>query len=151
MQIKIENIPSHRIAYLRRIGPYGTENRQIMEKLKKWAKSRKLLTRDSVILGIAQDNPETTAPGKCRYDTCIVIPEDFMPTGENIRSGSLPGGKYAVFRIEHTEEAVRNGWNSIFPELAAQNYSWDAAKPIMERYIPELVENHYCEICVPVK
>jgi len=151
MQMTIEQIPSHRIAYFRQKGPYGANNKRTMEELKYWAKAQNLLEHGSVIFGIAQDNPELIPPEECRYDTCLVIGPDYIPENNRVRVKSIVGGKYAVFKLEHTEEAVQRGWNSIFIELAAQNLQYDTAKPIMERYKMELVENHYCELCVPVK
>ncbi len=36
MKFKVETIPSYRIAYMRRVGPYGPANHTVMENLKKW-------------------------------------------------------------------------------------------------------------------
>ncbi|MDP4182455.1 MAG: hypothetical protein Q8942_15365 [Bacillota bacterium] len=38
MNLNVEKIPCHRIAYIRQVGPYGTGNAQTMEKLKNWSK-----------------------------------------------------------------------------------------------------------------
>ncbi|MGE5398446.1 MAG: GyrI-like domain-containing protein, partial [Chitinophagales bacterium] len=57
MDIIIENMPSYRIAYIRKVGPYGINNVQTMEELKKWARINHLFNDESIILGIARDNP----------------------------------------------------------------------------------------------
>ncbi|WP_287824787.1 GyrI-like domain-containing protein [Clostridium sp.] len=150
MDITIEKIPTHRIAYIRQIGSYGINNVQTMENIKKWAKSNDLFNDESIILGIAQDNPKTTKPENCRYDTCIVVSKDYLLTDEYVREGYITGGKYVVFKINHTAEAVQKAWNDIFPELLRQGYQFDETRPILERYIVKMVNNHYCEICVPV-
>lgn len=150
MDIKIEIMPTLRIAYIRKTGPYGINNVQTMEELKKWAKLNHLFNNDSTILGIAQDNPETTDPKNCRYDTCIVISNDYSITGDYVKEGNILGGKYAVFKIKHTAQAVQKAWLDIFPELYKQGYQLDKIRPIMERYIVEMVSNHYCEILVPI-
>jgi DNA gyrase inhibitor GyrI len=150
MDIMIEKILAYKIAYIRQIGPYGINNVQIMEKLKKWAKSNHLFNDESIIFGIAQDNPETTKPENCRYDTCIVVSNDYSVTDDYVREGDIVGGKYAVFKINHTVEAVQKAWSDIFPELLRQGYQFDEARPIIERYIVKMVNNHHCEICVPV-
>ena len=149
--MKIENLPGYRIAFIRRIGPYGTNNVQTMSKLKEWAKENDLLNNGSIILGIALDNPETTNPENCRYDTCIVISHDYSITESYVNEGNINGGKYAVFIIEHTADAVQKAWGEIFPGLARQRYVFDEARPIIERYIVEMVNNHLCEICVPIR
>lgn len=150
MEVNIEMIPSYRIAYFRQIGPYGNDNRKIMEKLKDWAKSNRLLNDEAIILGIAQDNPQTTKPEDCRYDTCLVIPKDYCIHDDNINKGKVIGGKYAVFVINHTAEAVGKAWNEIFPELYKQGYQIDNTKPVIERYATKMVKSKRCEIGVPI-
>ncbi|NFG42550.1 DNA gyrase inhibitor [Clostridium botulinum] len=150
MNIVIEKMPAYRIAYIRQTGPYGINNVHIMEELKKWSKIHHLFNDESIILGIAQDNPETTESENCRYDTCIVISNDYSVTDSYVREGKIVGGKYAVFKIDHTAEAVQKAWINIFPELLSQGYQFDETRPIVERYIVKMVNNHHCEICVPV-
>ena len=150
MDIIIENMPAYQIAYIRQIGPYGNNNVQTMEELKKWAKINNLFNDESIILGIAQDNPETTKPENCRYDTCILVSSEYSVTDGYVREGNIIGGKYAAFKINHTAEAVQKAWVDIFPELSRQGLKLDEARPIIERYIVQMVNNHYCEICVPV-
>lgn len=76
MKCKVETIPNYRIAYMRRVGPYGPANIDVMEKLKKWAKEKNLFKSDT-IFAIQQDNPQTTLPENCRFDACIVISKDY--------------------------------------------------------------------------
>ena len=76
MDINIEMIPSYKIAYIRRTGPYGSENVQIMEQLKNWAREKNLFNENSIILGITQDNPKFTEAKDCRYDTCLVVSDE---------------------------------------------------------------------------
>lgn len=150
MKLTIENIPSYKIAYMRNVGPYGADNVQTMEKLKQWARTNNLWNDKSVILGIAQDNPETVRPENCRYDTCIVLENALVLNNDSVCQGNLAGGKYAVFLIPHTAEAVRAAWAEIFPQLINQNFQYDETRPILERYTAEKVKNHFCEICVPI-
>ncbi len=150
MKLTIENIPQLRIAYFRQIGPYGSGNVQTMEKLKAWARSNDLFSDNSVILGIARDDPETTMPENCRYDTCIVVADEISLREGEIGEGIISGGKYAVFQIDHTAEAVQKAWAEIFPELFGQGIQFDGSRPILERYRVQMVNNHSCEICVPV-
>lgn len=149
MNIKIEILPQYRIAYVRQIGPYGPNNMQAMEKLKQWAASKKLLSPTSIILGIAHDNPEIVLPENCRYDAGIVISDDYQ-IDEFINDGHLFGGKYAIYTVKHTAADVQKAWGEIFAKLAHAGYQIDG-RPIFERYSEEMVANHYCEICVPIK
>ena len=151
MKMNIETISPYRVAYLRHIGPYGAGNVQTMENLKRWAKSHNLFDENAIILGIALDNPETTKPDSCRYDVCIVVSDDYSVNDKHVCQGSISGGKYAVFTISHTAEAVQKAWLAIFPELLKQGFQFDEARPILERYIVEMVNKHFCEIYVPIK
>lgn len=150
MDITLEMIPSYTLAYIRNVGPYGVENKRTMEQLKDWAGSRGLFNADAIVFGIAQDSPATTKPELCRYDTCLVVTKDFVADEDFIQIGSLRGGKYCVFKISHTTQAVQEAWNNLFSELLRLNCIMDEARPILERYSMQMVTNHFCEICVPV-
>lgn len=166
MEMKIEIIPPYKIAYIQHIGPYGNDNIQTMQKLKTWAKTNGLLHDNSIILGIAHDNPETTKPENCRYDTCLVISDNDcignncayneaagnkVAGNENVSVGSIVGGRYSIFKIYHTAEAVQQAWLEVFPELVKQGYTFDDTRTVLERYAVDMVNSHYCEICVPIK
>ncbi|MGE7837440.1 AraC family transcriptional regulator [Viridibacillus arvi] len=146
MNFKVETLPNYRLAYVRRVGPYGSANIEVMEKLKKWAREKNL---SSIILAIQQDNPETTLPEDCRFDACIVISEDYH-IEDSICEGELAGGKYLAYEVKHTAEDIREAYANIFIDLQMNGYQIDN-KPILERYTEEMVNNHYCEICVPIK
>src|SRR5690606_390816 len=104
VDFQVEEILNYRIAYLRRTGPYGTENKDVMERLKKWAKEKDLLKDDSILFAIAQDNPEVIPLEQCRFDSCIVIPEDYKLEDEITMEGKLSRGKYVVFKVRHTAQ-----------------------------------------------
>jgi DNA gyrase inhibitor GyrI len=150
MTYQIEEMPKSHIAYMRRVGPYGASNYILMKKFKEWAKANGLFTELAVILGISQDNPATTLPENCRYDVCIVVSENFATTDADVNEAELPGGRYAVFTIDHTVKAIQKAWSEIFPQLSAQGQQPDISRPIIERYIPAMIDKHLCEICVPV-
>ncbi|MCP4131982.1 MAG: AraC family transcriptional regulator [bacterium] len=156
MNIEIEILPPYRIAYMRRIGPYGADNALVLEKLIKWAGTRELLSGSSITLGIAHDNPELTPPEKCRYDSCIVIPADYK-VENNINTNDLPGGKYAVYRINGITENAEKAWNDFFSTwLPDSGYQCDD-RPHFEKYVGnieseiEQTGTYTFEICIPVK
>ncbi|MNI22514.1 DNA gyrase inhibitor [compost metagenome] len=151
MNVNIEEIPSCKIVYMRQTGPYGMANLQLMDKFKGWVESDSVTSSLSVILGIAQDNPAWVKPENCRYDACLVVPEDYCVHSDEVCVGNISGGSYAVFMIPHTAEAVQKAWDEIFMEVKRRGLSLDETRPILERYTVELVNHHYCEICVPVQ
>lgn len=150
MNMNIETIPSYSIAYIRQIGAYGKDNIQTMEQLKRWAKANNLMNSKAVILGIAHDDPQTTPPENCRYDACILLADEHFLADDNVQFDKITGGKYAVFTVKHTAEAIEQAWAEIFPVLSESGYLADLTRPILERYAAEQVEQHLCEICIPI-
>ncbi|WP_273127113.1 AraC family transcriptional regulator [Bacillus weihaiensis] len=148
MKFKVEILPNYRIAYVRRIGPYNNANFEVMEKLKKWAKERNLL-KSAILFAIPQDNPETTLPENCRFDACIVISKDYK-MDDSIYVGELSGGKYLIYEVKHTAEDIQKAYADIFPSIQSNGYQIDN-KPILEKYTGDMINNPYCEICVPIK
>lgn len=150
MEFHLETIAPCPTAGLRRTGPYGAENAALMEALKDWARRSGLLREDSVLYGIAWDNPQFTRPEDCRYEVSLVLPEGAsLPQGA-VYPSRFPGGQYAVAVIPHTPEGVQLGWAELFPALQAQGLRLDETRPIVERYTALMVKTHRCELCAPV-
>lgn len=150
MDFQVEEMPKQRVAYMRQLGPYGLGNRELMERLKAWAAVNGLFHASAVIYEIAWNDPALTPPEKCRYDVCIAVKESFIRPDDSVRESILPGGRYGVFTLAHTAEAMKEAWSTIFPELAARGLKADTERPVLERYVPHMVERHLCEIYVPV-
>lgn len=150
MKITIENITSCRIAYLRNTGAYGANNIQAMAQIKDWAKANGLMGKNTIILGIAHDNPQTTPPEKCRYDACVILPNKPFMTEDSMQYREMEGGKYAIFTVKHTAKAMAQAWGEIFPALSLEGHILDHARPILERYAAKKVAQHLCEICIPI-
>ncbi len=148
MNIKIDTLPNYRIAYVRQVGPYGPHNVKVMEKLKRLAKKKGLFTKDSIILSIARDNPEETAPENCRYDAGIVISSEYH-VDDDFSEDQLVGGQYAIYKVKHTAEEIQKAWATIFSGLLEAGYEVDP-RPIFERYYGDNNEIDYCDICVPI-
>jgi len=149
MNLTFVTLPNYRIAYVRQTGPYGPANAQAMEQLKKWAGERNLLTESAVLLGIPQDNPETTPPASCRYDACIVLAPDY-PIDDSIRESEFAGGEYAVCTVEHTADEIRKAWAVLLSAVHRNEFRMDN-KPIIERYTGKMLERDLCEICLPIR
>ena len=148
---KEETLSPQTVLYFRRTGPYGPENFPLMQRMKTWLSQNNLMHGDTVILAMALDNPQTTAPELCRYDVCAVT--DFVPPASDDRAPAqriLSGGDYLTFVIQHTPEAVQAAWNAWFPELLRLGYQPDFTRPIIERYAAPLIERQQCEFCVPI-
>ena len=149
--MNIEEIYDYKVIYMRRTGQYGVENYKLMCKMKAWADKRGLLTNDAVLFGIVLDNLQFTKPNECRYDVCLLVPgAKDIATEDQVEIRNLCGGKYAVFTIDHTADAVANFWQSFSTEMYSCGLTMDISRPIMERYSVKMVTNGLCEMCVPV-
>lgn len=150
MDMQIEQILPCRIAYIRRTGAYGLENKYIMEQFKHWADSKALLNETSVLLALVHDSVQTTPPAHCRFDACLMLQKDCSIVDDCVQLGSLSGGLFAVFTLAHTGEALSNAWASLFSTLQNNGLTLDETRPIMERYRGQLLAQHLCELCVPI-
>ncbi|MBV7392248.1 GyrI-like domain-containing protein [Enterococcus sp. ALS3] len=146
MELSIENMDSETIFYKRRIGTYGPENFILMDTLKTLMKDKNVFNNDTIIYGIALDNPNITSPQNCRYD----VATNTEISSNEISKRELPSGKYATFLIDHTTEAVQSFWNTFSDHLSESSLEFDNSRPILERYKQSLVSNSLCEILVPI-
>lgn len=151
IQMREETMAPGRLLYMRRTGAYGAENAVLMRRWKEWLKGRGLFGEDSVILAIPMDDPTWTRPERCRYDVGSIAGEIRAAEEEGVFYRELLGGKYVVFLIEHTAQAIEAAWAGCFEELQRSGYRPDNMRPVMERYAKQLVERHLCELCVPVE
>lgn len=145
-----ETIPSSTVIYMRRTGAYGAENYALMGTFKKWVKENHLYNEDTAIYAVPMDDPEKTEPFRCRYDVCIHQPPNQNFSRKEVKCRELEGGKYLIFLISHTADAVQSAWENCFSELDKLEYLPDKNRPAMERYKKSLVDSHHCELCVPI-
>lgn len=143
----IEEFKDIKIAYMRRTGRYGVENKQLMEVFKNYLKINDLFKNDTTILGIALDNPLLTPENEQRYDVGIIITGRKKHCDLPIRS--IDNGRYAIFEVAHTEHDVSDFWENI--EILTSDLSVDYTKPIIERYAFSKISLYLCEFCVPLK
>jgi AraC family transcriptional regulator len=79
--VRLRNLPSRRVAYLRVFRPYeGTRVEETASRLVSWARARGLA--GGQWLGYQWDDPEIVAPDQCRYDLGVEIPETATITAD---------------------------------------------------------------------
>ena len=144
--LKIEEFKDITIAYVRRTGKYGSENKILMENFKEYLRKENLLDQNSIILGIALDNPAITDKNKLRYDVGLIVNGN-PDIALDIRK--IPDGIYAVFELPHTEQDITAFWSNI--QKLVGSLSVDETKPVIERYPADKVAKHLCEFCIPLK
>jgi DNA gyrase inhibitor GyrI len=109
------------------------------------------MREDAVIRGFARDDPRGDPAASCRYDACIVVTEDYEIRSEPVNEAKLfPAADTRSSRSGTRRLDLQKAWNGNIPELAEHGYNMDVSRPILERYIPEMVNKHLSEICVPL-
>ena len=142
----IEEFENVKIAYMRRVGEYGKENKKLMEIFKEYLKENRLFDENTVLVGIALDNPAETPTTMQRYDVGIIVRDELeydLPIRE------IENGEYAIFEVPHTKENVMNFCENI--QNIKTNLPVDTSKPIIERYSNYKINSQLCEFCIPLK
>ena len=142
----IEEFENIKIAYMRRVGEYGKENKKLMEIFKEYLKENRLFDENTVLVGIALDNPVETPATMQRYDVGIIVRDELdydLPIRE------IANGEYAIFEVPHTKEDIMHFWKNI--QNITANLPVDTSKPIIERYSNYKINSQLCEFCIPLK
>ena len=96
MNIEVTTLEPQRVAYMRHVGPYAGAYRawaDFMTRLEKDGLPRK----GSLRIGVPMDNPQTTPPEELRYDVCVTVDDQCVPTSP-VRVRTITGGEYVVAR-----------------------------------------------------
>ncbi len=153
MNFEVREMPEQNVAYIRKIGPYCKETCEpAFNELLQWAGPRNLLGPGKM-LAIYWDNPEVTPPEKCRFDTCVIVPEETLPEGQ-INIQTICGGNYAVFHFEIATDNFQQAWEDAFVGLCESGYEC-GDKPCLEIYHNHAGEHPegkwIFDICIPLK
>jgi AraC family transcriptional regulator len=153
MDVKIIDRKPATVAYLRHVGPYGPELSQFWdETVYPWMKTNGLLARPRY--GISLDDPDITAPEKCRYDAAVEVEPDFVGAGQHLTT-SIPGGKYAAARFTGSGAEIGNAWMELLRDwLPGSGLQLDG-RPLFEYYAPDMQMDDAtgafeCDLCIPV-
>ena len=156
MSVRVSELPSHHVAYMRYVGPYGAAGiPDLWKRLRQWMETHDLVSDSTVTLGVAYDDPDITAPDHCRYDACVVVPQGFA-ADRWVNVTDLPGGKCAVREFTGTAHEIREAWEALYRTwLPGSGYEPDD-RPCFEIYRARPgVEGRpgafRCELCLPVR
>lgn len=110
---EIRKKKEQKVLFVRRTGKYDKAASEAWSTLTKFAYSRKLITKNTLGIGIPHDDPDITPEEKIRYDACITIDKDVKPEGD-IGIQTLAGGRYAVFLHKGPYEKLKDTYRAIF-------------------------------------
>jgi AraC family transcriptional regulator len=156
MSIRVSEFPPQRVAYMRYVGPYGAAGiPELWTRLVKWMATRDFTVEATTRLGIGHDNPSVTAPERCRYDACVVVPRDFAPD-RRVNVMDVPGGRYAAVEFVGTAHEIEPAWNRMFSSwLPGSGWEPDD-RPCFEVYrgnpsVSGRTGAVRCDLCLPVR
>lgn len=153
VKIRIGNLPSYRVAYMRYVGPYESSGiPQLWCKLETW-RAAQGLGKDTTTLGLAYDDPRITAAQTCRYDACVTVPGDFVPD-RYVNVIDTASGRYAMCPFEGTAADMIRAWNRAFRDWLPDSGFEPDDKPLIELYdsaCPDPTQAFSCELCLPVR
>ena len=157
MKVTLREFPAIRVAYRRRVGAYQPEAlHQLWNDFVGWCAGQGLLNpAERPLLGICQDNPDTTPPDICRYDVGVVVDESFVAR-DGVDIQVLPGGQYACAVFTGTLDSFPAGWQWLCHDwMPASGYRF-AARPAFEYCGEEFYRDEEsgaltCWLCVAVE
>jgi AraC family transcriptional regulator len=156
MPIQIRELPPHQVAYMRYIGPYGSDGiPELWTRVLRWMRTRNLTVASTVRLGVGHDDPSITAPGRCRYDACVVVPHDFAPD-RWVTLGAVAGGTHAVARFTGGPGEIAPAWEHVFRAWLPDSGYQPDDRPGIEVYrgdptVPGRPGRFRCDLCLPVR
>ncbi len=153
MNAEIREMPEYNVAYVRKVGPYVKETCEpAFRELMQWASPRNYVGPGKM-LAIYWDNPDVTPPERCRFDTCIIIPDGTVPEGQ-IYVQTISGGPYAVCHFEIKPVSIQQAWEDAFTWLCDSGYECND-RPCYELYHNNAAEHPegkwIFDICIPLK
>ena len=156
MSVHVVERPSQHVACMRYVGPYGAHGiPELWTRLRRWSAAHDLGPGPHVKLGVAHDDPTITAPERCRYDACVVVPRDFTPD-RLVDVTDVPGGAFAVAEFVGTAHEIQGAWDRVFSGwLPGSGYEPDD-RPCYELYrgdptVDDARGVFRCELHLPVR
>ncbi len=93
------------------------------------------------LFAISHDHPGLTAVNRCRYDACVLLPQD-QRAALSLPVSDVPSGRYAIFRVEGPETSILEQYLEFYTVwMAGSDYEPDNF-PVLEHYLPDSKEGH---------
>lgn len=153
MNVEIKTIEPMRVAFVRHVGPYDGVG-EAWEKICTQLGIEGYLGNQSRFIGISYDDPDVTAPEKLRYDACITVGDNFVPT-DDIAVQTVGGGDYAVTTHIGPYEKLGETYSKLYGQWLVRSGRELRSEPCMEFYLTDPdntdPEDLITDICMPLK
>lgn len=144
-------MPARRVAYMRRLGPYGKETcEQAHRDLLALFTSDEAMTPAGT-LSLYWDIPDITDETRCRTDVCIELGPE-IPAGRQLTTQTITAGPYAVCQFIARGDQLVACWETAFRWVVGQGLNCDD-RPCYEQYHAgtDPDQEHYVfDICIPL-
>lgn len=144
-------MPARRVAYMRRLGPYGKETcEQAHRDLLALFASDEAMTPAGT-LSLYWDIPDITDETSCRTDVCIELGPE-IPAGRQLTTQTIAAGPYAVCQFIARGDQLVACWETAFRWVVGQGLNCDD-RPCYEQYHAgtDSDREHYVfDICIPL-
>ena len=156
MKFKAEakQIQEKLVACVRNVGPY-TDIPKAMEKIFEWAGPKGLIQFPKTeCIAVYHDDPKTVAESDLRSDACLTVPAG-TEAGGNVNIMTIPGGLFAVARIEIDPSEFGDAWDKLLGEWIPENgYESDIDRMAYELYLNDHTQHpegkFILDVCEPV-
>ena len=153
LNVRVEEREAVQLLYLRHTGPYGAGIMNFWrQQLYPFLIQHSLMGRP--IYGISHDDPNITAPEKCRYDAGVPIKAgDAVPLGAQVTT--IPGGRYATLPFKGGTVAIAEAWAALMRDWLPQSGWMLDGRPTFEYYptdatFDEATGEFSCDIVIPL-
>lgn len=147
----VKQMPARRVAYMRRLGPYGKETcEQAHRDLLALFASDEAMTPAGT-LSLYWDIPDITDETRCRTDVCIELGPK-LPVGRQLTTQTIAAGPYAVCQFIARGDQLVACWETAFRWVVGQGLNCDD-RPCYEQYHAgtDPDRDHYVfDICIPL-
>lgn len=147
----VRQMPARRVAYMRRLGPYGKETcEQAHRDLLALFASDEAMTPAGT-LSLYWDIPDITDETRCRTDVCIELGPE-IPAGRQLTTQTIAAGPYAVCQFIARGDQLVACWETAFRWVVSQGLNCDD-RPCYEQYHAgtDSDRDHYVfDICIPL-
>ncbi|MGK0602508.1 AraC family transcriptional regulator [Yokenella regensburgei] len=149
--VSVVSLPTRRVAFMRRFGPYGKETCQQTHRDLLASLPERTPAHPAGTFCVYWDPPDVTAELRCRTDVGFeLVPGEQVP--RNIAVQTIAGGSYLVGQCAAHEEQVDHTWELAFAWMRTRGMI-KSDKPCYEKYYNETNAacNFYVyDICIPL-
>jgi DNA gyrase inhibitor GyrI len=148
LDVSIQDLPTVHVAYIdyqasSEQGDLHSEIRACFQRVQSWVARRGHDPYSLLNVGV----PNVDDGQLMSYECCVQIPEDVQGSSDDVDIKDLPGGLYAVVKIDKDPQAIGDSIAGFYQEYVPKNnIRLDGTRPTYEIYWEDTME-----YCVPIR